>query len=53
MSSKTGKEKPNQDCSRREFMKASALTAAAAGVLPLYGMAPDSAATKSRGSLYI
>ena len=43
------KEHPRQDFSRREFIKASALTVGAAGVLSVYGQVPAQAADKPKG----
>jgi len=45
----TGKEKVHQDYSRREFIKATALTVGAAGALSLCGLAPAQAAGKPKG----
>jgi len=42
MNRETGKEKVNQDYSRREFIKATALTVGAAGALSICGLAPAS-----------
>jgi len=45
----TGKEKVHQDYSRREFIKATALTVGAVGALSLCGLAPVQAAGKPKG----
>jgi len=47
MNRETGKEKVNQDYSRREFIKATAFTVGAAGALSICGLAPAQAAGKS------
>ena len=49
MNKETGKEKVNQDYSRREFIKASALTVGAAGVLSVCGQVQAQAADKPKG----
>jgi 4,5-dihydroxyphthalate decarboxylase len=45
----TGKEKVNQDYSRREFIKATAITVGAASALSVYRLAPVQAAEKPKG----
>jgi len=49
MNRETGKEKVNQDYSRREFIKATALTVGAASALSVYGLPPAQAAGKPKG----
>jgi len=44
----TGKEKVDPKYSRREFIKATALTVGAAGALSVYGLPPAQAAGKSK-----
>jgi len=49
MNRETGEERVNEDYSRREFMKATALTIGAAGTLSACGLTPDRAAGRSEG----
>ncbi len=49
MNRETGKEKVNQDYSRREFIKATALTAGAVGALGAFSREPAQAVGKSKG----
>jgi 4,5-dihydroxyphthalate decarboxylase len=49
MNRETGKEKVNQDFSRREFIKTAALTVGAASALSVCGLPPAQAAEKSKG----
>ena len=49
MNKETGKEKVNQDYSRREFIKTTAITVGAAGVLSVCGQVPAQAADKPKG----
>ncbi len=49
MSSETGKEKANQDCSRRDFIKAVTLTVGAASTLSVCKLAPAQSAGKPKG----
>jgi len=49
MDRETSKEKANQDYSRREFFKTTALTVGAAGALSVYGLPPAQATEKPKG----
>jgi 4,5-dihydroxyphthalate decarboxylase len=49
MNRETGTEKVNQDYSRREFIKATALTVGAASALFVFGLPPTQAAGKPKG----
>jgi len=47
MNKETGKEKVNQDYSRREFIKATALTVGAVSALSVCGLPPTQAAIQA------
>jgi hypothetical protein len=49
MNKETGKEKVNQDYSRREFIKTTAITLGAASVFSVCGLAPVQATEKPKG----
>ena len=49
MNRETGKEKVNQDFSRREFIKTASLTVVASSALSVCGLPPAQAAEKSKG----
>jgi len=49
MNKETGKEKVNQDYSRREFIKTTAITVGAASIFSVCGLTPVQAAGKSKG----
>jgi 4,5-dihydroxyphthalate decarboxylase len=54
MNRETGKEKVDPEYSRREFIKATALTVGAGGALSVYALPPTQATGKSKGlSLYM
>ncbi len=50
MNKEPGKEEVNQDYSRRDFIKAAAITVGAAGVLSVYRPAPAQSVEKAQGS---